>query len=52
MATTAMLAIAHEVPHAVDHEAGTPREESQETTAQGIDQALADTSPCVHPSTL
>ena len=52
MATTAMPAIEDAVPHAVDHEAGTPREETQVTTAQGIDQALADTSPCVHSSTI
>src|SRR5215831_16623976 len=42
MATAAMPDVEQQVPHAVDHENGTPQEETQETTAQGMDNAVLD----------
>src|SRR5215510_9813267 len=44
MATTVMPDVEHEVPHAVDHEDGTPPDETQETTAQGMYNDLPDAS--------
>jgi len=44
MATAAMPDVEQQVPHAVDHENGTPQEESQETHAQGMDNELSDAS--------
>src|SRR5215831_5518912 len=44
MATAAMPDVEQQVPHAVDHENGTPQEETQETTVQGMDNELLDAS--------
>ena len=44
MATAAMPDVEQQVPHAVDHDDGTPREETPEMTAQELDTALPDAS--------
>src|SRR5215510_10651898 len=42
MATVPMPMTNQEVPHTDDHEAGAPREETQEIPVQGMDTALPD----------
>src|SRR5215475_7575407 len=44
MATAAMPDVEQKVPHTIDHENGTPQEETQETTAQEMYNDLPDAS--------
>src|SRR5215475_12942679 len=44
MATVTLPCTDQEVPHSIDHEDGTPREDTPEMTAQGMDTALPDAS--------